>query len=97
MRKLAFIIAAFGALAFTAPAVAADTSRGAAQTQHSPAAKTQQADEFSSSRRHRHYRHHRHHHRSHVYRHRHWQGHRGWNRCRTVWNPYRGGYVRVCR
>lgn len=92
MRKLAFIIAALGALAVTAPAVAAQTATGTVQTaqQNGPAARPQQADEFSSHRR------------RHWHRHRHWQRpyyrpyHGGWHRCRTVWNPYRG-WVRVCR
>lgn len=96
MRKLALIIAAFGALAVTVPAHAAGSSAGAVQTERAAPASSKQADEFSSQRRHRHWRHHHH-------RHRHWHRHHyrphywgGWNRCRSVWRPYRG-WVRICR
>jgi hypothetical protein len=90
MRKLALVIAAFGALTVAAPAVAADTSTGSIQAQQSRAAQSQQADEFSSHRR-RHWHRHRHWHRPHYRPYRY-----GWHRCRTVWRPHRG-YVRICR
>lgn len=100
MRKLAFIIAAFGALAVTAPAYAAGNSSGAVQTERAAPAQSGQTDEFSSQRRHS--RSHRHW-RGHRYHHRHWHRphyrpyyYSGWNRCRSVWNPHRG-WVRVCR
>lgn len=100
MRKLTFIVAALGALAITAPAMAAGPANDRVQTQQTKASHTKQADEFSASRRH-------------GQRHRHWRGHRhghrhwhrphyrpyyygGVNRCRSVWNPHRG-WVRVCR
>lgn len=86
MRKLTFIIAAIGALAVTAPAVAAPKPGAAVQTERSQAA---QPDEFSAHRRHWHHRHHWRHHYG-------WHRHHHWHRCRTVWRPYHG-YVRVCR
>lgn len=95
MRKLAFIIAAFGALAVTAPAYAAGNSSGAVQTERAAPAQSRQADEFSSQHR-RHWRHHRHHHRHWHRRHYRPHYHSGWNRCRSVWQPHRG-WVRICR
>jgi hypothetical protein len=95
MRKLAFIIAAFGALAVTAPAYAAGNSSGAVQTERAVPAQSRQADEFSSRHR-RHWRHHRHHHRHWHRRHYRPRYYSGWNRCRSVWRPHRG-WVRICR
>lgn len=95
MRKLAFIVAAIGALAVTAPAYAAGNSV-AAQTERAAPAQSKQADEFSSHRR-RHWHRHRHWHRQHWHRpyyRPHYYG--GWHRCRSVWRPHRG-WVRVCR
>jgi hypothetical protein len=89
MRKLAFIIAAMGALAVTAPAVAAPNTGRAVQTEQAQPAQ-KQADEFSSHRR-RHWHRHRHWHRPHYRPYRY-----GWHRCRTVWRPHRG-WVRICR
>lgn len=94
MRKLAFIIAALGALTVGAPAVAKEAGVGAVQTTQQQAQHTRQADEFSSHRRHwrhRHWQRHRHWHRPHYRPYRY-----GWHRCRTVWRPHRG-WVRICR
>jgi hypothetical protein len=99
MRKLAFIVAAVGALTAAVPASAGTLAGShAGQTRLAQPVQTQtqtrQADEFSSHRRHwrgRHWQRHRHWHRPHYRPYRY-----GWHRCRTVWRPHRG-WVRICR
>ncbi|MDT3685880.1 MAG: hypothetical protein RO009_12670 [Pseudorhodoplanes sp.] len=96
MRKLAFIVAAIGALAVTAPAYAAGSASGSVPMERVVPASSKQADEFSSYRRH--WRGHRHWRGDRYWRgHRHWYGPRFYGpRCRSVWRPHRG-WVRICR
>lgn len=97
MRTIAFVVATIGALAVTAPAVAASSSSAAGvavQTRQAQPAQ-EQATEFSSHRR-RYWHRHRSWHRPHYRPYRYYGRPYGWHRCRTVWRPHRG-WVRICR